>query len=144
MLAGIGGGLIPVARRGTVWEGLIHSADWYRTVAVGMAGGELPKHTGPSPDDSFNMWDSILGARPSPRHEVIHQVSNSYFSEHVVAMRLGDFKLIIGNPGDARMLRWPALSKADVAFGMTGGSARTVIGIIMMIVVGVRIAVANV
>ena len=115
--------LHPAARRGTVWDGLIHSADWYRTVTEGMARGVVSNNTA-QPGRSFNLWDSILGSGPSPRHEVIHQVSNAYFTEHVVAMRLGDFKLIIGNPGDARTLSWPALSQTDVAFGMTGGSTR--------------------
>ena len=125
VLAGIGGGFLPAVRRGTVWDGLMHSADWYRTVVEGMAGGEVSNRTGPTPDDSFDLWDSILGASAaSPRHEVIHQVSNGYFTENVVAMRLEDFKLIIGNPGDARALRWPALAKSDVTFGMTGGSTR--------------------
>jgi hypothetical protein len=45
---------------------------------------------------------------PALRTEVIHQVENKHFSESVTAIRVGEMKLIVGNPGDARMLRWLA------------------------------------
>ena len=53
--------LIPEARRGTVWTGMAHSSDWYRTVFEGMAGGTLPTDsngtaTGPRAPDGFNLW----------------------------------------------------------------------------------------
>ena len=39
-------------------------------------------------------------------------------------MRSGDYKLIVGNPGDARRLKWPELSDTPLPFGRTGGSTR--------------------
>jgi hypothetical protein len=32
-----------------------------------------------------------------------------------------DFKLIVGNPGDNRIVAWPEPAKIPVAFGLTGG-----------------------
>ena len=133
VLAGISGGYIPVHTRGTVWHGLSHSADWYRTIVEGMTNGTIPNVTGPMPDDSFNLWTSIIspsspnGSKDnskSPRNDIIHQVSNQYFTEHVIAIRSGDYKLIIGNPGDARLLKWPELSSSPLQFGLTGGKTR--------------------
>jgi arylsulfatase A-like enzyme len=133
VVAGIGGGFLPLANRGTVWDGLAHSSDWYRTVVEGMAQGTIGREntTGPMPDDSFNLWPTIINASQflgsmisSPRTEIIHQVSNQYFTEDVVAMRSGDYKLIVGNPGDARRLKWPELSDIPLPFGLSGGSTR--------------------
>lgn len=38
--------LIPAARRGTTYNGMVHSSDWYVTIAAGIAGGILPGDTG--------------------------------------------------------------------------------------------------
>ena len=43
----ISGPLVPPARRGAKWGGLAHSSDWYSTFVEGVAGGQLPAHTGP-------------------------------------------------------------------------------------------------
>ena len=52
----IGGPLVPAARRGTRWSGMGASADWYRTITEGIAGGELPANTGFRAPDALNLW----------------------------------------------------------------------------------------
>lgn len=121
VVAFVAGPLIPPARRGTTYPGLAHSADWYATFVEGVAGGTIPNYTGPVPHDSLNLWDAIKSGGPSPRTQIIHQVSNSYFTEGVQAIQIGEMKLILGKPGDARILKWPGLAPDDVAFGETGG-----------------------
>jgi hypothetical protein len=82
-VAGLGGGLIPPARRGSTWDGLAHSADWFRTVAEGLAGATVAKNaTGPVPDDSVDLWRAVLGDLPSPRREVVHQVVSHFFNSN--------------------------------------------------------------
>eukprot|EP00930_Biecheleria_cincta_P007870 TRINITY_DN109160_c0_g1_i1.p1 TRINITY_DN109160_c0_g1~~TRINITY_DN109160_c0_g1_i1.p1 ORF type:complete len:564 (-),score=77.84 TRINITY_DN109160_c0_g1_i1:161-1852(-) len=128
VLAGLGGGLLPPSRQGMVWSGLAHSADWFRTLTVGVAG--LPAFgrntTGPVPDDSINLWPALVHDEESPRTQVILQVENKFFTEHVTAIRVGSMKLILGPPGDARMLKWPELLPTghQTRFGDTGGSRR--------------------
>lgn len=128
VLAGLGGGLLPPARRGKTWSGLAHTADWFRTLTEGVAG--LPSFgkntTGPVPDDSINLWSALVQDAESPRTQVIHQVENKYFSEHVTAIHVGSMKLILGPPGDARMLKWPELlpTGQQTRFGVSGGLRR--------------------
>ena len=55
----VSGPLLPAARRGTRFEGLAHSSDWYATLVEGVAGGVLPPSTGPTPPDSLNLWPAI-------------------------------------------------------------------------------------
>lgn len=128
VVAALGGGLVPPDRRGKTWPGLAHSADWFRTVAEGLAGAAIAKNaTGPIDDDSFDLWGAVLGGRASPRNEVVHQVVSPYFTEKVSAIRVGDMKLIVGAPGDARTLKWPDLlpeGSVPVPFGASGGLRR--------------------
>ena len=50
----------------------------------------------------------------------MHQVNNSYFTEGVQAIRVGDLKLIRGPAGDNRTIAWPERSKVPVPLGKTG------------------------
>lgn len=66
-----------------MYNGIVHSSDWYRTLVHGVAGVDVPDNTGIVPLDSINLWDAITGSS-SPQHirtEVVHQVSNDIFSE---------------------------------------------------------------
>jgi hypothetical protein len=61
VVAGVGGGLVPAKRRGSTWAGLAHSADWFRTVAEGLAKATFAKNaTGPIDDDSFKNHLSYI------------------------------------------------------------------------------------
>jgi hypothetical protein len=70
----VGGGdnFIPAARRGTVWDGQMHAADWYSTIA-GLAGVST-ENTGPLPADGLDIWDGLVSGGASPREEVVLQI----------------------------------------------------------------------
>ena len=70
----VSGPLIPVGLRGSVWTGLAHSSDWYKTLVEGVAGLTIPENTGPRAPDGFNLWGAICNNHTSPREEVVHQV----------------------------------------------------------------------
>ena len=53
------GPVVPAHRRGTEWHGMAASADWYKTLVEGVAGGKVPEDTGPRPPDSVNLWPAI-------------------------------------------------------------------------------------
>ena len=82
---------------------LMHITDWYRTLVEGIASMTLSKE---EVDllDGFNMWDSINNDTPSPRNEILLQLdppSDAYpkgFFIGQAAIRVGDWKLIIGQP----------------------------------------------
>ena len=57
----ISGPLIPTARRGTRWTGMAASADWYKIIVEGIAGGTVPANSGTRPPDALNLWPAILG-----------------------------------------------------------------------------------
>ena len=111
----VSGPRIPAARRGTRWSGMAASADWYRTIPEGIAGGPpIPADTGYRPADALNLWPAILEGSPGPRAEVVHQVHNQWICDETQpnggcaqAIRMGEMKLIIGGPGDSRTLEKP-------------------------------------
>ena len=112
----VSGPMIPAARQGTRWSGMAASADWYRTITEGIAGGTVPDNTGYRPPDALNLWPAIMGGGASPRTEVVHQVENQYICDVtqpnggcVSSIRMGEMKLIIGGPGDSRTVEKPAL-----------------------------------
>jgi len=124
----VSGPLIPPARRGTRWSGMAASADWYKTIVEGIAGGTVPASTGYRPPDSLNLWPAIVAGEEGPREEVVHQVQNPYICDITQnkggccsSMRMGEMKLIIGGPGDSRTVALPSLSESPVEFGLTGG-----------------------
>jgi hypothetical protein len=100
------------------------SADWYATLTH-LAGGVIPPHSGVVAPDSINLWEAIAEGRPSPRTEVVHQVESAYFTEHAVAIQVGDMKFMHasggGAIGDDRILRWPSPGKVAVPYGLTKG-----------------------
>ncbi|XP_067670409.1 arylsulfatase B-like [Haliotis asinina] len=81
-------------RTGTTHDGMIHAVDWKSTL-VAAAGG--------TPDttiDGISQWDSIRYGLPSPRTEFVYNID--YFEdafEGHAAIRVGDYKLILGYPG---------------------------------------------
>lgn len=133
--------LLPAAVRGTQWNGMAHSSDWYVTLVQGVAGGPIPNSTGPRDPDGVNLWPALMAGAASPRTEVVHQVANEHYdAAHGisfingtvvssgdcdgscgVAIRVGDMKLIVGHPGDQRYMAFPGPGTAAVPFGQTGG-----------------------
>ena len=134
--------LLPKARRGTQWSGLAHSSDWYVTLVAGLARApELLRNTGPRVPDGVNLWPALVSGGASPRNSVVHQVSNRFYNATTgittvdgvqvskgngdgclgTAIRIGRFKLILGDPGDRTVAAWPPKAAAPVAFGKSGG-----------------------
>nr|AAF30402.1 sulfatase 1 precursor [Helix pomatia] len=95
-------------RSGAVSKGLIHVSDWFPTL-VTLAGGNL---NGTKPLDGFNQWDTISNETPSPREILLHNIdilypqkgvplySNTWDTRVRAAIRVGDYKLITGDPGN--------------------------------------------
>ncbi|KAK7474508.1 hypothetical protein BaRGS_00034262, partial [Batillaria attramentaria] len=93
-------------KKGYINKGLIHVSDWFPTL-VGLARGTL---NGTKPLDGFDQWDTISQNAPSPRKELLHNIDILYarngrpvyphtFDTSVrAAIRVGDYKLITGNP----------------------------------------------
>ena len=111
----VSGPLIPPARRGTRWSGMAASADWYKTITEGIAGGTVPDNTGYRPPDALNVWGAIMDGSAGPRTEVVHQVRNQWSCDVtqpkggcVSSIRMGEMKLIVGGPGDSRTVEKPA------------------------------------
>ena len=76
----------------------------------------------------------MLSGGPSPRTEVIHQVSNTYFTEGIIVMQMGDMKLMQATKGpskgvgDDRIIAWPKPGPAAVTYGQSGGLTEAGIG----------------
>ena len=121
--------LLPAARHGTKFDGLAHLSDIYLTVAVGIAQLSIDiAATGPIPPDSHNLWPALMSGAPSPRPEVVHlplSAGNMYGINtsdcgrgcgtptstgcHGCApsIRQGDWKLLVGWPGDDQLVALP-------------------------------------
>eukprot|EP00041_Stephanoeca_diplocostata_P000814 m.17077 g.17077 ORF g.17077 m.17077 type:complete len:629 (+) comp11147_c0_seq1:175-2061(+) len=125
VVAFVTGSVVPPAQRGSVWTGLAHSSDWYPTIISGIANLSMPATTGPRAVDGLNLWHALLTNASSPRTEVIHQVVNNYtLAENLTdpaVITMGRFKLILGDPGDNRIIAFPAPLEHPVAFGQSGG-----------------------
>ena len=108
------------------------------------------KHGWRAPD-GVNIWGALLAGTASPRTgscscslrstghrtsararvcddqvcayaEVVHQVVSPYFHEACSSMQMGEMKIIVGNPGDARTIGWPEPDRTKATpFGLTGG-----------------------
>lgn len=101
---------------GTISKELIHVTDWYPTL-VKLAGGNL---NGTKPLDGYDQWDTISSGLPSKRHILLHNIDilmrkkgmsryNGTFDTRVrAAIRVGDMKLITGNPGDGSWVTPPS------------------------------------
>ena len=130
------GSLVPAARRGTVWDGMAHSSDWYLTFVEGVAGNNQPlppsaiAATGPRAPDGFNLWPALTSGGASPRSEVIHQVTNNY-SEIMnlttpACIQVGKYKLILGRPSTPQadaVVPFPEPSVSSVPFGLSKRAA---------------------
>jgi arylsulfatase B/arylsulfatase I/J len=93
-------GLLPVARVGTDYHGLVHVSDWLPTL-IHIAGGD-PSTLAPG-IDGMDMWPAISAGTVSPRTELLHGidvvggVGSSGFGN--AGIRVGNLKLLVGQPG---------------------------------------------
>jgi len=76
---------------------LIHVTDWLPTIVEGIAGLELDRNKWKL--DGYNVWPVITRNSQTPRKEVLINLnppSEGFIGQ--AAMRMGDWKLIIGQP----------------------------------------------
>jgi len=100
---------------GIVNKELIHVSDWYPTL-VNLAKGSF---NGTKPLDGFDQWDTISQSKPSPRKVLLHNIDILYKKKGVpmfndtfdtsvrAAIRVGDMKLITGDPGNSSWIPPP-------------------------------------
>uniref|UniRef100_A0A8C5C8T7 Arylsulfatase I-like n=1 Tax=Gadus morhua TaxID=8049 RepID=A0A8C5C8T7_GADMO len=92
-------------RRRRVSKALLHITDWYPTL-LGLAGGNVSQS---EVLDGFDVWPTLSEGKPSPRHEILHNIDPLHtphsrgahiFDTNVqAAIRVGDWKLLTGDPG---------------------------------------------
>ncbi|XP_064102774.1 arylsulfatase B-like isoform X4 [Macrobrachium nipponense] len=78
--------------KGTVSDKLVHVTDWFATIA-GLAGGTAPDDT-----SGYDQWQAITTSAPSPRAEMIYNIDMTKSGMNA-GIRMGDYKLLVGNPG---------------------------------------------
>ncbi|KAK7098486.1 arylsulfatase J-like [Littorina saxatilis] len=75
---------------GTVHDGMMHAVDWFPTLMT-LVDGETPEGI-----DGVSQWESIVNETDSPRTEFVYNIDDI---DNNAAIRMGDWKLIQGNPG---------------------------------------------
>ncbi|XP_078407303.1 arylsulfatase I-like [Cetorhinus maximus] len=99
-----------IKKKGRVSKSLMHITDWYPTL-VSLARGNI---TESPPLDGYNLWSTISEGKKSPRTEILHNIDplhnhakfgswkeghNLWNTAIQAAIRLGDWKLLTGDPG---------------------------------------------
>ncbi|GAB6020590.1 Arylsulfatase [Chamberlinius hualienensis] len=77
---------------GYTYNGLIHLVDYYPTI-VKLGGGKPDRNK-----DGYDVWTAITENRTSPRKEIVYHLEKAE-STISGAIRIGDWKLIIGKAG---------------------------------------------
>jgi len=80
-------------RPGTVVNEMLHIVDWHPTL-LKLAGASLEA---PLPLDGRDAWPTMAEGKPSPRTEILHNVTPDNG-----AIRCGDWKLVVNAPRAAR------------------------------------------
>ncbi|KAK6188808.1 hypothetical protein SNE40_004909 [Patella caerulea] len=94
---------------GIKYNGLIHSIDWMPTL-IGAAGAPQAEV------DGVNQWDSIRLNQPSKRSEFIYNLDDFHIpTQGHAAIRVGDWKLILGYPGESDGWTKPMNDTKDTA-----------------------------
>lgn len=91
-------------KTGYTHDGLFHATDWFPTLFA-VAGGK-PRHE--KQLDGINQWPMIRSGKPSRRTEFVYGIDKS---RPVAAIRMGNYKLIVGNPGDYN--NWYRIAKTN-------------------------------
>ena len=122
--------LLPASSRGTAYDGIISGTDIFPTFCH-VAGVTLPgRGNAPNDMDGMNVFDALKANGPSPRHEIFYApIVNALNNGGTAplnpedcaqwgqscggALRVDDYKIVIGYPGDSRVVPLPAWDAAD-------------------------------
>lgn len=100
-------------KTGYSYHGLMHVTDWMPTI-VGLGGGNVQGLKRDLDLDGFDMWAPITTNATSPRTELLHNIDVfGGLGKHGVgnaAIRMGELKLIVGNPGTGEWFIPPGCS----------------------------------
>lgn len=103
---------------GSITSQLMHVTDWYPTL-VHISGGRL---NGTKPLDGYDQWETINNGNASPRKEVLHNIdplykpsghpayNNTFNTARRAALRVGDWKIITGDPGNGSWIPPPSMN----------------------------------
>ena len=104
-----------LSKPGQINTELIHVTDWFPTI-VHLSGGSV----GDLPLDGYNVWETLSNGEPSPRKEILHNIDpiDEYWDSHIepykhcrqAAIRVGDWKLLTGCPGNSSWIPPPESS----------------------------------
>lgn len=121
--------LVPGGRPGSTYGGLLHATDVYRTflswahIVLPDADGPSGGGTGPVPFDGYDQANALQSRldNASLRSEVLHAplypplnpavCADGWGQSCGAALRVGDFKVIVGYPGDSRRLPLPTTER---------------------------------
>lgn len=94
----LSGGIIPAGRRNGSWAGLMSQVDLYATLSsLAGVGPSVLEASGPVPPDSIDVWAAVISDAPSPRAELVYNINGNWSG----GLRVGDFKLLKGDPNEA-------------------------------------------
>ena len=104
-----------LSKPGQINTELIHVTDWFPTI-VRLSGGSV----GDLPLDGYNVWETLSNGEPSPRKEILHNIDpidghwdspiEPYKHCRHAAIRVGDWKLLTGCPGNGSWIPPPESS----------------------------------
>ncbi|XP_064631744.1 uncharacterized protein LOC135490027 [Lineus longissimus] len=80
-----------------VYDGLFHAVDWFPTILSAVQFGSSTTAEADTDLDGIDHWQSLLTRQPSPRDEFVYNIDQV---SQTGAIRVGDFKLLVGSPGD--------------------------------------------
>ncbi|KAK3786698.1 hypothetical protein RRG08_057974 [Elysia crispata] len=108
--------LLSKKQMGKVSTEMMHVSDWFPTVAA-MAGVKVNSTLGL---DGYSQWSMIRDGKLSERKEILHNIdilytqkgkklfNNTFDTSVRASIRVGDYKLLCGDPGDGTW--WPVPS----------------------------------
>ena len=95
--------------KGTINDQLIHVVDWIPTLLTAVK-GQLSEEDQHKVElflseqwDGIDQWSMLMGDEPGKRTELLYNIDPNFSDDGIKghgAIRIGDLKLIVGNPGN--------------------------------------------